>query len=103
MVVRHQTPLPLFSAPTAPQLPARTPRGALGGLYLAPAAVTGSLRNWPRAKKLAELARVKKRLAVLEARPPSTLPGPMVPLGQLTNQVEIKALRKYRRRLERAL
>ena len=74
------------------------------------------LAKWPRARKLAEIARVDRRLAALAAQAPGEPAGPALrkeegapgapgpqPIGALARRVEVESLRKYRRRLARAL
>ena len=92
------------------------PKGAVGDLYLAPGAEPyRPLTKWSRGRQQAEIARIDRRLAELAAVPdprragglasgtePGTAPGPFTRLA-VAYGIEIKALRKYRQRLARAL
>ncbi|HEY1301451.1 MAG TPA: hypothetical protein VGF07_13210 [Stellaceae bacterium] len=74
----------------------------MGELYVRPAAAPFlPVSKWPRAQRLAELARVDQALAALD-RDPGAAAG-LTAIGRTGRDMTKKSLEKYRRRLVRAL
>lgn len=101
MTSRPPATLPLL--PASSHHPARPPT-SLGELYVRPAAAPFlPISKWPRAQRLAELARVDAALATLAEPRAGDPAGNLAPVGTSGRDVAKKSLEKYRRRLVRAL